>query len=130
MDTYTQAGTAKPKRRYLSVEVKRRVVEETLAEGASVARIAQAHGLNANLVFNWRKLYQTGRLCGRGGAKLLPVRVSPENPATSTVSLRDVCAPPFASSGTIHIQLQHSQVRVEGSVDPMLLRVLLECLGR
>jgi transposase len=112
------------------VEQKRRIVELTLAEGASVAGIAQAHGLNANLVFNWRKLYQAGRLCGRAGAKLLPVRVSPENPATATVSLRDTCPPSFASSGTIHIQLHHSQVRVEGSVDPTLLRVLLECLGR
>jgi len=51
MDTYTQPVTLK--RRYLPLEEKRRIVEETLVEGASVARITQAHGLNANLVFNW-----------------------------------------------------------------------------
>jgi hypothetical protein len=33
-----------------------------------------------------------------------------------------------SSPGAIHIQLQHAQVRVEGSADPVLLRVLLECL--
>src|SRR5512147_1250125 len=115
MDTYTQPVTAKPKRRYLSVEQKRRIVEETLAEGASVACIARAHGVNANLVFNWRKLYQTGRLCERGGAKLLPVRVSPEDPAPAAVSLREASSPRSCSSGTIHIQLHHSQVRVEGN---------------
>jgi transposase-like protein len=27
------------------------------AEGKSVAQIARVHGVNANLVFNWRKLY-------------------------------------------------------------------------
>ncbi len=54
MDTYTQAIT--PKRRYRALEEKRRIVEETLVEGASVALIARAHGVNANLVFNWRRL--------------------------------------------------------------------------
>jgi transposase len=130
MDTYTQAGTAEPKRRYLSVEQKRRIVEETLAEGTSVARIARAHGINANLVFNWRKLYQAGRLCGRSETKLLPVQVSPESAAPATASPREGSSSRSSASGTIHIQLHHSQVRVEGNVDPMLLRVLLECLGR
>jgi transposase len=128
MDTYTQPVT--PKRRYLGVEEKRRIVEQTLVEGASVARVARAHGLNANLVFNWRKLYQAGRLGGREQAKLLPVKVSPESVAPPRVSLHQVDSLRSCSSGTIHIQLHHSQVRVEGSVDPMLLRVLLECLGR
>ena len=55
MDTYTEPVTLK--RRYRGLEEKRRIVEETLAEGASVALVARAHGVNANLVFNWRKLY-------------------------------------------------------------------------
>ena len=61
MDTYTQP--VPPKRRYLELEQKRRIVEETLAEGASVAQIARVHGVNANLVFNWR------RLCGRSNSQ-------------------------------------------------------------
>ena len=77
MDTYTQP--VPPKRRYLEFEQKRRIVEETFAEGASVAQIARAHGVNANLVFNWRKLYRAGQLCGRNESKLLPVRVSAED---------------------------------------------------
>jgi hypothetical protein len=35
-----------------------------------------------------------------------------------------------SSAGTIHIQLQHAQVRVESDANPVLLRVLLECLQR
>jgi transposase-like protein len=38
-----------PKRRRRSIEERRRVVEETLVPGASVARVARAHGVNANL---------------------------------------------------------------------------------
>jgi transposase len=121
MDTYTQAIT--PKRRYRGLEEKRRIVEETLAEGASVALIARAHGVNANLVFNWRRLYQAGRL-GSGSAKLLPVRVTADSTTSS-------CASSLPSSrGTIHIQLHHAQVRIEGSADVGMLRAVLECLQR
>ena len=129
MDTYTQAVTTK--RQYRSLEEKQQIVEEALAEGASVARVARAHGVNANLVFNWCRLYRAGRLRRRSEAKLLPVRVTGES-----------CTPPAASwtepggllaasvEGTIHIQLQHAQVRVESGANPVLLRVLLECLQR
>jgi len=65
MDTYTQPMTTK--RQYRSVDEKRRIVQEALAEGVSVALVARAHGVNANLVFNWRKLYRAGRLGGVGG---------------------------------------------------------------
>jgi transposase len=120
MDTYTQAIT--PKRRFRPLEEKRRIVEETLAEGASVARIAGAHGVNANLVFNWRRLYEAGRL-GGSRAKLLPVKVTPESLLTTSSG-----ASLPSSPGTIQIQLRHAQVSIEGSADPVLLRVVLECL--
>ncbi len=41
-------------RRPHSAELKLRVLSECAAPGASIARIAQAHGLNANLVHKWR----------------------------------------------------------------------------
>src|SRR5271157_1926196 len=69
--------TGTGKRQQRSVAEKRRIVEETLVEGASVARVARAHGINANQVFGWRRLYRAGRLGERKPAmKLLPVRVS------------------------------------------------------
>jgi transposase len=52
--------TAKRQRR--SLELKCQIVEETLAPGASVARVARAHGVNANQVFAWRRQYQRGPL--------------------------------------------------------------------
>ena len=126
MDTYTQP--VQPKRRYLELEQKRRIVEETLAEGASVAQIARLHGVNANLVFNWRWQYRAGQLGGRGGNKLLPVRVRVED--TREPSRTGARASIVSSRGTIHIQLQDVRVWVEGSADPGLVRVVLECLAR
>ena len=43
------------RRRYWSDEEKRRIVAETLVSGASVSEIALKHGVNANLVFTWRR---------------------------------------------------------------------------
>jgi transposase len=124
MDTSTQVVT--PKRQHRGLAEKRRIVEETLVEGTSVALIARTHGVNANLVFNWRRQYQAGRLGRRGEAKLLPVKVTPERSLTTASS----GSPQPSSAATIHIQLQHAQVRIEGRADAMLLRVLLECLQR
>ena len=111
-----------------SIAEKRRIVEETLVEGALVARVARAHGINANQVFGWRRLYLAGRLgeC-KAAMKLLPVRVSESLPAPLPVEPRstDFSKP---QPGTIHIELRQAQVRIEGSADAALVRVLLECL--
>jgi transposase len=39
-----------------SIADKRGIVKETWVDGASVARVARAHGVNANQVFGWRQL--------------------------------------------------------------------------
>ena len=121
-------STVAVKRQQRSIAEKRRIVEETLAPGASVARVARSHGVNANQVFGWRRLYLAGRLGEpKPGIKLLPVRVSESKSAPVIVEPRvtDFSQP---QPGTIHIELRQAQMRIEGKVDPSLVRVLLECL--
>jgi len=43
---------------------RRRILEETLSPSLSVVSLARQHGLNANQVFYWRKLYRVGQLDG------------------------------------------------------------------
>lgn len=117
-----------PRRQMRSIAEKRRIVEETLAPGASVARVARAHGINANQVFGWRRLYLAGRLGEqKPGIKLLPVRVS-ENQSVPAVVEHEVAESLPPRPGTIHIELRHAQMRIEGNADPTLVRVVLECL--
>jgi|SRR5215469_2294936 len=118
------------KRQRWTIAEKRQIVEETLVEGASVARVARAHAVNANQVFYWRTLYQRGRLGTNSAAKLLPVRVTAESSLPLTASPREPSSSPPFSTGTIHIKLRHAQVDIEGGIDPVSLRVLLECLRR
>jgi transposase len=121
-------GPVAAQRQRRSIAEKRRIVEETLVAGASVARVARAHGINANQVFGWRRLYRAGRLGDpKPGMKLLPVRVSESLPASLPVecSSADFSKP---QPGTIYIELRQAQVRIEGNADPALVRMLLECL--
>ena len=53
MDTM-QTGTRAPRRRHAD-ELKARVLAACGEPGASVAAVAQAQGLNANLVHKWRR---------------------------------------------------------------------------
>jgi transposase len=46
------------RRRRRTVDEKRLMVEATLAPGSSITRVAREHGVNANQLFHWRKLYQ------------------------------------------------------------------------
>jgi len=61
-----------------AVSEKQMIVELTLQPGASVARVAQAEGVNVNQVFAWRRLHRAGKLIedeARSSA-LLPVVLS------------------------------------------------------
>ena len=83
----------------------------------SVARVAWVHGINANQVFGWRRLYLAGRLGERKPAmKLLPVRVSESLPEPLPVE-RSSADLPKPQPGTIHIELR--QARCASKAVPM-----------
>jgi len=69
---------SKPSRkRYWSEETRQRVMEATLAPGASVKEIAQAHGVRPSLVDDWRKKYgRKSRTRKTTAVNLLPVTVT------------------------------------------------------
>ena len=111
------------KRRHRSKQERRAVVEETLQPGASVAVIARRHGVNANQVFHWRKLYREGQLdMTSPAAQLVPVRI------TEVVS--DDRPPAKLCAGVIVVEVGRARIRVEGSVDAEALRLILERIGR
>ena len=131
------------KRHYRSPDERRRIVEETLLPGTSVAVIARAHGVNANQVFAWRKMYQAGRLGSTAQAsvleasascvRLLPVAVADDaenKQAVPVIASTPPCTDHKAvvAPGTIDLTLARAQVRISGRVDTGVLRVVLECL--
>ena len=132
MDTSERAVVKRvPQRRRRSVEEKRGIVEETLEQGASVARVARAHGVNANQVFAWRRQYRQG-LLGEGNAetvKLLPVHVTGTTVRKTNREVRRQAAHRTADrAGTIHVELAKGHLRITGQVDAEALRAVLEQL--
>ena len=121
-------GDAGQRRRYRTKLERRQIVEETFQPGASVARVAQAHKINANQVFNWRKLYREGQLeAERSADKLVPVKISDITPKLRPSSGKQSRP---ATAGVIHIELGHARVRIEGAADPDCVRATLEGLIR
>ncbi len=119
------------KRRYRTVEEKRRIVEGTLTEGVSVAVVARRHGVNANQVFQWRKLYRWGLLDPssqqrqHNRARLLPVTVV-DRAESGEEQNASVAA---SSSGAIHIEFPgRALVSVESGSDAALARIVRESL--
>ena len=122
----TSIVPTRPKKRYRSIEERRQIVEEELIPGVSVSAVARAHGVNANLVFNWRKLYRAGLLSGAEQAEvcLLPVRVQSQG----TSKRRGHAAAVAEGDGTLEVSLAKAQVRIAGKVNGEVVRVVLECL--
>lgn len=123
MDTKRQVRVVKATRRMRTLTEKRAIVEETLAPGASVAAVARRHGANANLVFNWRRLYQQGLLepdARVDAPRLLPVQVVP--PAASVDR-----ALPVSGAITITLACGH-RIELHAPFDVRALAPVLDLL--
>jgi transposase len=111
------ADHRKGKRRSYSKAFKRRVVAETLKPGVSVASVARHHGLNANMVFLWRRDPRFGP--GRDAASFLPIEVV----STEVIVSAEPISP--ASDRRIEIVLASGhRLTLSGAFDPdMVVRL-------
>lgn len=126
MDTNFQPVISKNTRghyRQHPLEFKRALVALSPQPGVSVARIAREHGVNANQVFSWRRLYEQGRLgvptlMREDG--LLPVVLAPSVPAANNADAND------DADGTIVLELGEVRVRIEGQPNAATLAQVLD----
>jgi transposase len=118
-------------RRRRAVSEKVAIVRLTMESGASVAAISRAHGVNANQVFKWRRMFEMGQLgdgAGRATA-LVPVAISAEVEAGPGPS--EEAGAPHSSRGSIHVELPGiANVTAESGADAALLRCVLESLRK
>jgi transposase len=124
------------KRQRRSIAEKRKMVEQAMLPGASVAAVARQYGVNANMVHYWRNLYRQGRLGENknDSVRLLPVRVR-ESATTPALEPEGALSPPSSvvsspAAGNIYIEFPKIHLRVESGADAALLRVVLETLQR
>src|SRR5687767_8228444 len=72
----TKQATEVSRRRRWPEAVKRGIVAETLAPGASVSIVARRHDINANQLFTWCRRYRGGVSAPRAGAVMVPVELA------------------------------------------------------
>jgi transposase len=72
-------GESRKRRRY-GRELKAQILAECEAPGASVAKVAMTHGINANVVHGWRKLARDGQVTPAPQSEFVPVAVAAAAP--------------------------------------------------
>ena len=143
MDSSVKGDTsesAPATRRMRTLAEKLSILGEVDRPGASIAAVARRHGINANLVFAWRRLHQRGLLeAQRHAPPLLPVEISSP---TITPTLRSNVPTKRgrrtkanhmqeANAGSIEILLPGDvRVRLFGEAERLALTQILEWLPR
>jgi transposase len=89
------------RRRRYSKEMKAQVIAECGSPGASVAKVAMSHGINANVVHGWRKL-------ARGASEVAVVNPREFVP----VSLEEAAVPRSSERG-IEVEVRRGAVTIK-----------------
>jgi transposase len=118
--------TEVPRRRRCehSPTLKRELVARSLVPGASVAAIALEAGINANLLFTWRRAHLRAMKATAPAAQalLLPVEIQ-------SAQVPPVASPGRATAdGAIEVEFNGARVRLRGMPDEAALRCVLQAL--
>jgi transposase len=107
------------------------LVAQSLLPGASVSEIALKGGINANLLFKWRRdHFRAGSEAAASTAtKLLPVCVIPDASPTPT-SQASAAVNRGTRPGVIELEFAGAQLRLRGAVDELMLSSVLRALRR
>jgi transposase len=112
------------KRRRYSEAFKRRIVAEASAAGISASAVARRHGLNANLIFNWRRRFGTEQSPDLQ-ASFVPAVIVPDGGADAPADIAGAgLVAPLRSRLEI-VCHGGRRIVVEGGFDADLLRRLL-----
>lgn len=103
-------------RRRHSAQLKALVVQQCAAPGASVAKVAMSHGLNANLVHGWRTRTRERDVAGARPAPspaIVPTKLVAGVPQFVPVSLTPTPSLPASPPTDIQIELRRGATAVK-----------------
>jgi len=108
------------------------LIAQSLAPDASVSAIAMKGGINANLLFKWRREHVRAMApSAPAGATLLPVCIVPD---ADPIPTAQPTAPVgsgvnrHARPGVIEVEIAGAQLRIRGAVDETTLGSVLRAL--
>jgi len=110
-------------RRSRSDEEKRAIVAETMVDGESVSSVARRHGINANMLFTWRKRFRledAAAVTGPEAPDFLPVAIKDPAPVQVTAD-RPVVELDFESG---------ARLRIFSAADSRVIKSVIEAMTR
>jgi transposase len=128
----SEQDARKASRRHHDRAFKDDLVRQSLEPGAPVSAIALGNGINANMLFKWRREHL--RSAGRSEAVpavLLPVEAPPAAELVTMAASASPTSPssrPAARNGVIELEIGGVQMRVRGAVDEASLCSVLRAL--
>lgn len=116
----SEQDSEKTSRRHHDRAFKQELVRQSLEPGASVSAIALRSGVNANMLFKWRRehLRGTGPRTA-AAAVLLPMEVAPAAEFMTIPASAAPTPPPSRSAprnGVIELEFVGAQLRLRGAV--------------
>jgi len=126
----SEQESEKASRRHHDRAFKQELVRQSLEPGASVSAIALRSGVNANMLFKWRREHVRAA-GGATAAVLLPVEVAPPAEVMTIPASSGPSAPPTRSAprnGVIELEFAGAQLRLRGAVDEDSLCSVLRAL--
>lgn len=105
-------------------------MRQSLEPGASVSAIALRGGINANMLFKWRREHVRGA-GDTPSAVLLPIEVAPASEVMSISTSTGPTPSPSRSTprtGVIELEFAGAQLRLRGAVDEDSLCTVLRAL--
>lgn len=109
------------------IDFKRQLATLACTPNVSVSKLAAKHGINANMVFRWRRQYRAGYfgVPGTGPRTTLATLIPVLTPAVS-----ERLSTARQSEAVIEVVIDDVTLRLHGGVDPIALGTVLDCLAR
>lgn len=130
MDTCEVIARGRAGRPNYPIEFKRRLAAESCEPEISVAKLALRYGLNANMLFKWRRQYRAGQFDAQssGCQATQPPQFLPVVTSATPGKAKPAKAVPD-EPGYIEILRGDSRVRICGEVTASALHRVLDCLA-
>ena len=136
MDSFATLGR-KQRRRSFTPEFRKALAQHACESGISVSQLVQDNGINANMLFKWRRQLLASQLdCATQPQAMLPVTIVEAEPNLRQAKLKQSYLPKLASiapatvvrQSLIEIEIAGATVRFDECADLTKVRAVVRML--
>jgi transposase len=122
--------TGRRRRRDWTLDEKAEILAACVVPGSKIAEVARRYGVSRGLLWTWRRQAMND-LAAETAPRFVSLRI--EGVAAENTAAAPAPAPRLSgrdqTAGSIEIEIGRARVRVEGAVDPEVLRQVLGLIG-